>query len=64
MGKMNKIKVLVVDDSFVMRKLLSDILEDDPEISVIGTAKDGSEALQKIPESQKPLLSLSLSTQN
>ena len=32
------IKVLVVDDSFFMRKLISDILNSDPEIKVIDTA--------------------------
>ncbi len=44
----NKIKVLVVDDSALMRKLLSKILESDPAIEVIGTAPDGAFALKKI----------------
>jgi len=44
----NPIKVLVVDDSAVMRKLLSDILAEHPDIQVIGTARDGIEALKKI----------------
>ncbi|MBN2368009.1 chemotaxis response regulator protein-glutamate methylesterase [Candidatus Woesearchaeota archaeon] len=42
------IKVLVVDDSALMRKMLSDILGSDPEINVIGTAMDGQDALKKI----------------
>ena len=45
---MNKIKVLVVDDTALMRKLISDILTRDPEIEVIGTAPDGYLAIQKI----------------
>jgi len=42
-----KIKVLVVDDSTVMRKLISDILKNDPQIEVINTAKTGKEAIEK-----------------
>ena len=34
------IKVLVVDDSAFMRKKLTEILESDPEIEVIATARD------------------------
>ncbi len=45
---MKKIKVLVVDDTALMRKLISDILKRDPEIEVVGTAPDGYLALQKI----------------
>ncbi len=45
---MKKIKVLVVDDTALMRKLISDILTRDPEIEVIGTAPNGYLALQKI----------------
>lgn len=43
----SKIRVLVVDDSFFMRKLLREILESDPGIEVIGTAKSGEEAIEK-----------------
>ncbi len=42
------IKVLVVDDSFFMRTLITNMLSSHPEIQVIGTAKDGNEALNKI----------------
>lgn len=41
------IKVLLVDDSGLMRLLLQNILEDEPDISVIDTAKDGKEAYEK-----------------
>jgi len=44
----NKIRVLVVDDSFLMRKLLSDIIAGDPDLVVIDKAKNGQEALEKI----------------
>ncbi|MFQ6118919.1 MAG: response regulator, partial [Methanosarcinales archaeon] len=41
------IKVIVVDDSFFMRKVISDALNSDPDIKVIDTAKDGIECLEK-----------------
>ena len=37
----SKIRVLVVDDSAVMRKLISKCLERDPGIEVVATAIDG-----------------------
>jgi len=42
------VKVLVVDDSFFMRTLVSDMLNSDPEIRVVGVAKDGNAALEKL----------------
>jgi len=47
------IRVLVVDDSFVMRKVITRMLEKDPQIEVAGTACDGRDALEKV-ESLKP----------
>jgi len=46
---MNPLKVLVVDDSFTMRLLISDILNSDPHIRVIDAVRSGEEAIQKIP---------------
>lgn len=45
---MKKVRVLVVDDSVVIRQLLGGILEEHPEIEVIGRAANGIIALQKI----------------
>ncbi len=45
--------MLVVDDSFVMRKVITRMLEKDPQIEVAGTAGDGRDALEKV-ESLKP----------
>lgn len=45
---MSKIKVLVVDDSAFMRKILSDIITSHPDIDVVDTAKNGQEAITKI----------------
>jgi two-component system chemotaxis response regulator CheB len=41
------IKVLVVDDSAFMRKVISDILDSDEDIKTIDTAKNGKEAIEK-----------------
>lgn len=40
-----QIKVLVVDDSSLVRKIITDILSADPEIRVIGTANNGKSAI-------------------
>lgn len=44
----NKIRVLVADDSALMRKLIPHILAKDPDIEVVATAVDGLFALKKI----------------
>lgn len=46
---MSVVRVLVVDDALMMRKLLSDILSEDPDLEVVGTAANGRIALDKIP---------------
>lgn len=48
-----RIRVLVVDDSALMRKLISNLLEKDPHLEVIATAIDGWFALNKV-EQLKP----------
>ncbi len=47
------IRVLVVDDSAVMRRIISRMLSKDRSIEVIGTAENGEEAIEKI-ETLKP----------
>lgn len=41
------VKVLVVDDSAFMRRVIIDILQNDPGIQVVGYARNGEEALEK-----------------
>jgi two-component system, chemotaxis family, protein-glutamate methylesterase/glutaminase len=55
-----RIRVLVVDDSALMRKLIPAILERDPSIEVVGTAMDGSFALKKIEEFHPDVVTLDL----
>jgi len=54
------IRVLVVDDSALMRKLLTQILESDRSIQVVGTAMDGSFGLKKIEELRPHVVTLDL----
>ena len=44
--KGRKISVLVVDDSALVRQLLVDIISQDPDMEVAGTARDGVEAIK------------------
>lgn len=41
-------RVLVVDDSAFMRKVISDLLGRDPRLEVAGTARDGLEAMERV----------------
>lgn len=53
MSNLQKSKLLVVDDSAFMRKLISDFFWDNRQIEVIGTARNGKDAIKKI-EQLKP----------
>jgi two-component system chemotaxis response regulator CheB len=55
-----RVRVLVVDDSALMRKLIPLILERDPDIEVVGTAMDGNFALRKIAELHPDVVTLDL----
>jgi two-component system, chemotaxis family, protein-glutamate methylesterase/glutaminase len=55
-----RIRVLVVDDSALMRKLIPAILARDPSIEVVGTAMDGAFALKKIEELRPDVVTLDL----
>ena len=53
-----KIKVLIVDDSSLMRKAIQRGLEKFAEIEVVGTARHGKEALELIPQLQPDVVTL------
>jgi len=55
-----RIRVLVVDDSALMRKLIPAILARDSSIEVVGTAMDGAFALKKVEELQPDVVTLDL----
>jgi two-component system, chemotaxis family, protein-glutamate methylesterase/glutaminase len=56
----DRIRVLVVDDSALMRKLIPAILARDSSIEVVGTAMDGAFALKKIEELEPDVVTLDL----
>jgi two-component system chemotaxis response regulator CheB len=53
-------RILVVDDSFIMRKLVCDLVDSDPELEVVDTAEDGRIALQKVRECKPDLVLLDI----
>jgi two-component system chemotaxis response regulator CheB len=55
-----KLRVLVVDDSALMRKLIPQALLHDPTIEVVGTAMDGAIGLKKIEELRPDVVTLDL----
>ena len=56
----NKIKVLVVDDSALMRSLISKMIETQEDMTVVGTAMNGKFALNKIPVLNPDIIILDL----
>ncbi len=50
---MKKVRVLVVDDSALMRRVIGDIVRDHADLELMNTARDGLDALQKI-KANKP----------
>ncbi|MGZ4466034.1 MAG: response regulator, partial [Nocardioides sp.] len=57
---MEKIRVLVVDDSVVIRRMVSGILDEDPDIEVVGTAVNGRLALGKIEQLAPDLVTMDI----
>lgn len=57
---MKKIKVLIVDDSAVVRKVMSELLSSDPQIEVIGTAQDPTFAVDKIAQITPDVITLDI----
>ncbi|HEX5484068.1 MAG TPA: chemotaxis response regulator protein-glutamate methylesterase [Terriglobia bacterium] len=57
---MQKIRILIVDDSVVIRKLLTDALAADPLLEIAGIAANGRIALSKIPQVNPDLVTLDI----
>jgi two-component system chemotaxis response regulator CheB len=55
-----KIRVLIVDDSAVVRQTLSEVLAADPEIEVIGTASDPFVAAERMEEELPDVITLDI----
>lgn len=54
------VKVLIVDDSALIRTVVKDILEEDGDIKVVGIARNGKEALEKIPLLKPDIITLDI----
>ena len=57
---MSVIKVLIVDDSALVRQTFRSLFETDPEIQVIGTASDPFIAVQKIQKERPDVITLDI----
>ena len=55
---MTQIRILVVDDSVLVRKIMCETLAADPELEVVGTASDGKIGLAKISQLHPDLITL------
>ena len=64
MKKRDPIRVLIVDDSALMRKLLAKMLSVADDIEVVGTAMDGSFALKKVEDLKPDVVTLDLDMPN
>lgn len=58
MDNKSKKKLLVVDDSAFMRKLISDFFVDSKSIEVVGIARNGKDAIEKIKSLQPDVLTM------
>jgi two-component system chemotaxis response regulator CheB len=56
----NPIRVMVVDDSVVVRKIVTDVLSADPGIEVVGTAVNGRVALAKLEQLKPDLVTMDI----
>jgi two-component system chemotaxis response regulator CheB len=56
----DRIKVLVVDDSAFVRKVVTQMLSRSPRIQVVGAARDGEEALELVERYQPDVITLDL----
>lgn len=55
---MSVYQVLVVDDSAFMRRIITDLIEQDPDFKVMGTAATGKEAIEKAREHHPDLITM------
>lgn len=55
-----RIKILIVDDSALMRRALKEIIMTDPGLEVVGTARDGSDAIEKVRELKPDVVTMDI----
>src|SRR5215212_3796340 len=52
------IRVIVVDDSALMRRVITGLIEQDPAIRVVGTARNGREAIELVQELRPDIVTM------
>lgn len=57
---MNKKKIIIIDDSPFTRKIIKDMIEEEPDLEVIDTASNGLEGLKKVLKEKPDLITLDL----
>ena len=55
---MNRVRILVVDGSVVVRRLLTNVLSSDPSLEVVGSAPNGRIAMAKVPQVNPDVITL------
>lgn len=53
-------RVLIVDDSFLMRRVIRNIVEEDQSFDIVGEAEDGMQALESVAEQEPDLILLDI----
>lgn len=56
----NRIRVLIVDDSALMRRAIKEIIITDPSLEVVGTARDGQDAIEKVRELMPDVITMDI----
>ncbi|MCA1073676.1 chemotaxis response regulator protein-glutamate methylesterase [Clostridium bowmanii] len=56
----DRIKVLIVDDSALMRRALKEIIMTDSSLEVVGTARDGQDAIEKVHELNPDVITMDI----
>ncbi len=60
MSQNRRIRVLVVDDSILIREMISDLIEEDPNMDLVAKAKDGRQALDLVDEFHPDIVTLDI----
>jgi two-component system, chemotaxis family, protein-glutamate methylesterase/glutaminase len=55
-----RVRVLIIDDSAFMRKVISEMIASDPDFEVIGTARDGEDGVAKAKKMRPDLITLDI----
>ncbi len=58
--EMMSIRLMVVDDSAFMRKIVSDAASNIPQVTLVGTARNGEDALEQIDRLKPDLITMDI----